>query len=208
MPHKADVAAAVDRLTPAAAALGVCNTLFWDGDDLVGDSTDGDGFVAYFQSDAGHEIKGRSVVVLGAGGAARSIVEALGRQAPASIHVVNRTMATAEAAAALAPMATVATIEAIESADIVINTTAVGMTGSAAASESLVPLALLRPDLVVADIVYQPRQTPLLVAAEQVGAQTVGGLGMLVRQAALAFEHWTGCQAPVAAMFAAVSGSE
>ncbi|MEZ5342301.1 MAG: shikimate dehydrogenase [Acidimicrobiales bacterium] len=205
MPHKAAVVGGVDRLTPAAATLGVCNTLYWDGDEIVGDSTDGDGFVQHFTLDEGHEFANRRVVIVGAGGAARSIIEAVGRQSPASIVVVNRTATAAWSAAELAPMATVGPIDAVGDADIVINTTSIGMADSSHAAASPVPAELLTDQLVVADIVYEPHDTPLLVAARAAGAATVGGLGMLVRQGAIGFEYWTGCAAPLPVMFAALA---
>ncbi len=202
MPHKAEVAAAVDRLTPAAAALGVCNTVFWDGDELVGDSTDGDGFVAALD-DEGHGVAAKNVVVLGAGGAARSIIEAIGRSEPASLTIVNRTASAAESAAALAPGTNVGTIEAVEGADVVINTTSIGMAGSSTEGTSPVPKGLLHAGQIVADIVYQPRITSLLRDAESVGAVGIGGIGMLVRQAGLAFQCWTGYEPPLSEMYEA-----
>jgi shikimate dehydrogenase len=86
MPHKHDVAAAVDRLDPAAAALHSVNTVSWDGDELVGSSTDGAGFVASL-AEAGVDVSGARVAVIGAGGAARSVIDALGRAGAASISV-------------------------------------------------------------------------------------------------------------------------
>lgn len=202
MPHKADVAAAVDRLTPSAAALGVCNTVFWDGVELVGDSTDGDGFIAALRDD-GHHVSGKHVVVLGAGGAARSIVEAIGRNQPASLMIVNRTRSSAESAVELAPGASVGSIDAVAGADIVINTTSIGMAGSPNEGMSPLPKGLLHAGQIVADIVYQPRMTALLDEAVSVSAVGIGGIGMLVRQAGLAFHRWTGQEPPIPIMYAA-----
>ncbi len=207
MPHKAEVATAVDRLTPAAAALGVCNTVFWDGAELVGDSTDGDGFIAALE-DEGHQVTNKNVVVLGAGGAARSIIEAIGRSAPASLTIVNRTPSAAESAATLAPGTRVGTIEAVEGADVVINTTSIGMAGSATEGTSPVPKELLKAGQIVADIVYQPLTTAFLRDARNAGAIDIGGVGMLVRQAGLAFQCWTGYEPPIQVMYEAIAAFE
>lgn len=202
MPHKADVAGAVDELTPAAAALGVCNCLHraGGGDRIVGHSTDGDGFVSAFRTRFGVDVAGRSFLVAGAGGAARSIVEALGRAGAGSITVANRTPSRAVEVAALAPGAATTTlddVDAVAAADVVVNTTAVGMDGGPAPGEIPVPVDGLHPGQRVVDIVYKPRTTPLLAAARERGAETDDGVAMLVGQAALAFELWTGVQAPI-----------
>jgi shikimate dehydrogenase len=198
MPHKHDVAAAVDRLEPAAAALWSANTVSV-GDDgaLVGASTDGDGFVAAL-ADADVDLVGRQVGVLGAGGAARSIVDALARGGAAEIVVVNRTVERAHDLLALAVgVARVGTHHEVAGCDIVVNTTPVGMGASGALP---IDTALLREGQVVADIVYHPRHTPLLAAAEGRGCRTVDGLGMLVHQAALQELRWIGELPDVLAM--------
>lgn len=202
MPHKRDVAGAVDELDPAAAALNSVNTVSRRADGaLIGHSTDGAGFVASLAA-AGHAVAGRRVCVLGAGGAARSIIDALARAGVDSIDVVNRTPANAEQAAALGgPNANVAGPEAVAGADIVINTTSVGMDSDALACDP----ALLRAGQVVADIVYRPLETPLLRAARAAGASTVDGLGMLVHQAALQQQIWLGWLPDIAAMTAAAA---
>jgi shikimate dehydrogenase len=212
MPHKADVAGAVDELTPAAEALGVCNCLYRadDGRRIVGHSTDGDGFVSAFRARFGRDPAGLSFLVAGAGGAARSIVEALGRAGAGSIAVANRTESKAAAVADLAPGAVTVPIgdaAAVAAADVVVNTTAVGMAGGPAPDGLPVPVEGLGPDHLVVDIVYQPRVTPLLAAARERGAQTDDGVAMLIGQAALAFQLWTGVEAPLEVMIDAVAAS-
>lgn len=198
MPHKDAVARAVDRCTPAAARLGAVNCVAWEGDELVGRSTDGDGLVAALRHDPGLEVAGRSVAVLGAGGAARSIVVALAEAGAAEVRVVNRTPERAEAVVALAPeVCRVAEAGEVTDCDLVVNATSVGM---GADGRSPLDASLLRPSQVVVDIVYHPLETPLLAEARAAGARGVDGLGMLVGQAGLAFEAWTGVEAPVAAM--------
>ncbi len=213
MPHKTDVATVVDELTPVAAALGVCNCLYRvDGTDrIAGHSTDGDGFVAAFRSRFGRDLAGLSFLIVGAGGAARSIIEAVGRAGADRIVVANRTIERAEQAACLASVATAAALgdlgpSDVGSVDVVVNTTAVGMAGGPAPDDIPVPVDGLRAGHLVVDIVYQPRITPLLAAAIAAGAETDGGVPMLIGQAALAFELWTGASAPIEAMTAAVDG--
>ena len=200
MPHKADVAAALDHHTPAVEALGVCNCVFRTDGGLVGDNTDGDGFVAAVESETTRRIAGSTVVVIGAGGAARSIIEALGRAGAASIGIVNRTVSAARSAAELADAASVVDLDAVPVADIVINTTSVGMLGGPVPDQSPVPAELLTDRQLVADIIYSPANTQLMIDASAAGATVMGGLPMLIHQAVAQFEHWTGVTAPLAAM--------
>ena len=205
MPHKRAAAAACDELTPTAAALGVANTIVRRGASLVGDATDGPGFVASLRA-AGQDPAGRTCLVLGAGGAAAAVAHALAGAGAAEVAVAARRPGAAEQVMALAGAAgAVATAADAVSADLIVNATSVGMRGTA--GEGALPLGLdggcLRPGQVVADLVYHPLRTPLLVAAEAAGAMPVDGLGMLVHQAALAFELWTGISAPLGVMAAA-----
>lgn len=206
MPLKEEVAAAVDERSPDAEALGAVNCVVpLDGRSgrLRGESTDGEGFVGSLL-EVGTDPAGARCLVLGAGGAARAVVLALARHGAAEVAVANRTPARAERAVALAgPVgALVAPGDvgaAVAAADLVVNATSVGMGG-----EGLpVPAEALRAGQVVADLVYQPVQTPLLAAAAAAGCRAVDGVGMLVHQAALAYRHWTGEEPPLAAMAAA-----
>jgi shikimate dehydrogenase len=189
MPHKEQVAGVVDDVDPAAHALRSVNTVVLREDGTTfGASTDGAGFVDSL-AEAGFAVAGTSVAVFGAGGAARAIIDALGRAGAADIAVVNRTAAAARSAADLAPTARVGTPADVASADLLVNATSVGM-----GDEDATPVGaeLLRPDLAVADIVYHPLETALLGAARRVGAVTIDGLGMLVHQAVHQQELWTG----------------
>ncbi len=205
MPHKAAVAAAVDQLTPVAKQLGVCNCVFRRDGRLVGHSTDGDGFVQSLAMDHGVSSQTKSVAVIGTGGAACSIIEAVGRQEPAEILILSRTPSRAAEAARLAPAARPGSIDEVASVDIVVNATPIGMAGGPRAEGLPVPGEVLASSQIVVDIVYQPLLTPLLEAAAEVGATAIDGLGMLVHQAALAFELWTGQTAPLDVMSRAVS---
>lgn len=200
MPHKEGVAAAVDALDPAAAALRSVNTVVPQADgSLKGFSTDGAGFVASLAA-AGVVVAGRTVCVLGAGAAARSVIDALAREGAARITVVNRTVSTADDAVHLAPgVGLVGAPHDVRDADIVVNATSVGM----GADDLPCDPALLRAGQVVADLVYHPRDTSLLRAARTAGAQPVDGLGMLVHQAALQQQLWHGLRPDVAVMAAA-----
>ena len=198
MPHKADVAAAVDELDPAAAALRSVNTVVLRSDgSTFGASTDGGGFVDSIAA-AGFAVAGRRVVVLGAGAAARSIVVALGAAGAADVAIVNRSPASAEECAAL--HGRLGTVDDVAGADLLVNTTPVGMGGS---GELPLPAALLRAELTVADIVYHPLETPLLVAARAAGAPAIDGLGMLVHQAVRQQALWTGARPDPAVLRAA-----
>ncbi len=200
MPHKQDVADQVDELDPAAAALHSVNTVVRTSDGLLkGYSTDGVGFVASLM-EAGVSITGRSVVVIGAGAAARAVIDALARGGAASVTVVNRSLARAQQAAALAGViGRVGELTDVTTGDIVVNATSVGM----AADQLPFDPALLRAGQVVADLVYHPLETALLAAARAMGATPVDGLGMLVHQAALQQQLWLGVLADTGVMRAA-----
>ena len=213
MPHKADAAAACDLLTPDAAALRSVNCVVPGPDGrLLGDSTDGEGFVRAMR-DSGHDPAGARVLVLGAGGAARAVVLALCR-AGAAVTVAARRSEAAEEAARLAgpaglaaPVATVAWAEragALAHADVLVQATPLGM-----GDDPGLPVdpAAIRSHHVVCDLVYHPLDTPVLGEARRRGAATVDGLGMLVHQAALAFERWTGVEAPLRAMWGAAEAA-
>jgi shikimate dehydrogenase len=202
-PHKEDVADAVDELAPAAAALHSVNTVVrGHSGQLVGHSTDGDGFVAALRAE-GVEIDGIRVAMIGAGGAARSLVDALGRAGVADISIINRSEDRAEAAAGLASEARVGTAADVTAADLVVNATSIGM----GTDELPLDPALLRSGQVVADLVYHPLETALLRAAVACGARPIDGLGMLVHQAVLQQELWTGTR-PDAAVMRAAAESE
>lgn len=206
MPHKTEVAGLVDRLTLRAEQLGAVNTVAWEGADLVGHNTDGAGFLDSLRLDHGVDPAGRHCAVLGAGGAARAIVLALAEAGASGVILVNRSRDRAEAAAALAPgLARVGVAEDVAGAGLVVNATSVGMGASAGALP--VDPALLQPGQVVVDIVYHPPVTALLREARARGATTVGGLGMLVHQAAHAFRLWTGEDPPLEAMSAAAAAA-
>lgn len=224
MPHKSAVAALLDRASPTVEALGAANTVVRRGPELVGESTDGPGFLdaLRFELSPPFEPAGARCLVVGAGGAARAVVLALAGAGAAAVVVANRSPGRARAAAALAgPLGRVGGVEEADGADLVVNATPLGMDlGPGPASDLLpdplsgapdslpVPAERLGPGQLVVDLVYNPRVTPLLVAARRRGARTVDGMGMLVHQAAHAFTLWTGVPAPLTAMRQAVAGQD
>ncbi|MEY2472120.1 MAG: shikimate dehydrogenase [Actinomycetota bacterium] len=202
MPHKATVIEALDRLSPTAEKLGAVNAIVREGTEFVGHSTDGAGLIDALTYDEGFDVAGKKCVVLGAGGAARAAILAIGEAGAEDIVVVNRTPLNAERAAALGGSAARVGSEAdVYGADLVVNATPVGMVGHS--ERSAVEPALFHSEQLVVDLVYAPPITPTIHAARDAGAHAVGGLGMLVHQAAHAFTLWTGHPAPLPAMSAA-----
>jgi shikimate dehydrogenase len=205
MPHKADAAWACDELTADASALGAVNVVtVLDDRRIAGSSTDGEGFLRSVR-DEGFDPAGTDVLVAGAGGAARAIVLALGG-AGARVTVAARRRDAADSAAGLVPGSHGATLADVDPGvfALVVNATPLGMQGE----PGPVPVERLNPGQLVVDTVYHPMETPFLAAARARGIHAANGLGMLVHQAALAFERWTGCDAPVAAMRAAATQAD
>jgi len=239
VPHKPALARLMDELTPAAAAIGSVNTVVIRPDgSLLGDSTDGYGFltdlrahgvriggtasrqvgeavdrqVAEAEGRPAEEVVCRRALVIGAGGAARAVVFALA-EAGATVAIANRTVASAEelcrmvtaalpAAGVSAHPFPAALARLAADADLIVNTTSLGLHGDA---DPLPwdPAVPFRRDQVVYDLIYNVR-TPFLRMAEAAGARAIGGLGMLVHQGARSFELWTGQPAPVEVMYAAL----
>lgn len=199
IPHKQTAFAAMDVLSDSARALGAVNTISMKQGRFIGDNTDGEGFLASLDAAApGHDWRQRPVLVLGAGGAARAIIAALGRAGVPDIRLTNRTRDKADALAGLADNLTIGDWqkrEALAAAcGLLVNTTSLGMQGQPPLDMALSGLAR---GALVSDIVYTPLQTLLLAAAEQQGFIAVDGLGMLMQQAALSFEIWTGIRPEV-----------
>jgi shikimate dehydrogenase len=210
IPHKVSVIKYLDELSPDAEAVGSVNTVVNRSGRLVGYNTDYLGVVNTFKN-LGIKLEGTSATVLGAGGASRAVVYALILGGVERVFIVNRTLEKAVSLAgefsikfpntSLIPMSLTQENlrEAIQKSHIVINTTSVGMYPRT--EESLVPSDLLRSDLVVMDVVYNPLETKLLRDAKAVGAKVVDGVNMLVYQAVASFKLWTGIDPPVDMMF-------
>ena len=209
LPHKAAVAGALDRLTPVARRLVAVNTVIRDGDDLVGDSTDGAGLVDALRDDEGWVPEGRRCLVLGTGGAARAVSLALAGAGAAEVAVVGRRPEAAASTVELCGgVGRPASVDEVDRFDLVVNATPVGMRRPTlgGGGDSL-PFDLdakrLGPGQVVVDLVYRPPVTPLVTAARARGAVAVNGLGMLIHQAGRQLRAWTGMAAPLDAMSAA-----
>lgn len=198
-PHKEAAADACDELTEDAAALRSVNTVVARSDgSLLGASTDGEGFVQAL-GEEGVEYAGRDVLIVGAGGAARAVTLALARSG-ARIVVAARLPERAKAAASLAPGGVAVTMEDVPAVlgevSLVVHATPVGMAGEPPPFDT----GPLGAEHVVVDLIYRPADTALLVAARAAGARGLGGLGMLVHQAARSFTAWTGLEAPLDVM--------
>lgn len=197
MPHKTAIVEHLDGLSDTAAALEAVNCVAWHGDRLIGHSTDGDGLVDTLRVDEGVEPRGRRCIVIGAGGAARAAVAALAAAGASEVIVLNRTANRGERAARLAgERGRTGTPGDLADADLIVNATPVGMVGSPPGATPVDP-NLLAAGQVLFDMIYQPTVTPLVAAARTAGLHAVGGIGMLVHQAARAFTLWTGQDAPV-----------
>ncbi len=208
MPHKQGIMSACDEVTAGAALLQAVNCVFWRDDKIVGDNTDGHGFVRGLQADLGVSTAGLKCVLIGAGGAAGAVAHSLAAHGAARVAVLNRTVERAQAVARLAgTVGTVGSHADLADADLVINATPLGMGSTDLADAVPVDVELLNSNAIVSDLIYHPIETRLLAQARDRGLRAQNGLPMLVHQAVTQFEHWTGAAAPVAAMTAAATAA-
>lgn len=195
VPHKEAVMALVDEVSDAGRAVGAVNTLWREDDRIIADNSDVPGFLAHLDASVpGWQGKVDTALVLGAGGAARGICYGLKMRGVARILVVNRSPErAAELVAALGrPLETADWArrgDLVGEADLIVNTTALGMHAKPPLD---IDLTALRPGTIVDDIVYVPLKTALLAEAEQRGGVPVDGLGMLLHQAVPGFARWFG----------------
>ena len=216
VPYKEAVLEGVDQLTPVAKAVGAVNTVFRKGAKLVGTNTDVYGFVNAIKKDAKWKLRGKSAVILGAGGSARAILYGLIDENVARVTVFNRTAQksaklvddfskiankkkTVLLAAGLADEDRL--LKDLNESDIVVHCTSLGLN---AADKPILNVniykKLNRKKRLFFDLIYRPAETPFLSFARKCGFQTMNGLGMLLYQGASAFEFWTGKKAPVKVM--------
>jgi len=217
LPHKTAVMPLLDHVEPDALAIGAINTVYRDGDALVGMNTDAPG-LSRSLLESGVSLSGASVTVLGAGGAARASVVGIARAGAALIHVAARRQDTAtELVEQLQGAVGGTSLRAISllsdplagcfaSTDLLVQATSATLDDAPAAQElvSVLPLSSLPKHATVVDLVYRPLQTRVLIAAKHEGLRTLDGLGMLLHQGAIAFERWTGRAAPIDVMRAAL----
>ena len=212
-PHKGAVIPFLDEMDDWATAAGAVNTIVSREGRLTGHNTDGVGFLRALRDEAGFSPEGRRALVLGAGGSARAVVLALSRSNVAGLTIANRTLSKAETLTELAQQNGVSAsamgldqdslTTVAKEADLIVNCTSIGMVRGP--DENGAPLLRdqIPPSALVNDLVYNPKETPLLREAEAAGAKTLGGIYMLVYQGASAFEMWTGKPAPVSVMLEA-----
>jgi shikimate dehydrogenase len=213
VPHKEAILPRLDGVTPEAEALGAVNTVLPRDGKLVGDNTDGTGFLAALREDLGCEAADLTAVVLGAGGAARAVAMSLAQAGAQRIVLANRGVDRARHlamwVAARSPACEVTAqalhpgwqVSQVPEIRLVVNTTSVGLHAS---DPLLFDYASLSAQTMVCDLIYNPPETALLRWARSRGCRVANGIGMLVHQGALAFERWTGKPAPVHAMREAV----
>lgn len=205
IPHKVSVIPLLDELTPSAELIGAVNCISRQGHKLIGDNTDGQGFLDSLRSV--FDPAGKKSVILGAGGAARAIAVELARAGAGQLMVVNRDAERGEALVALLRDRLQANAQYVpwkgnyqvpEGTDLLVQATSIGLNDPAA------PVPLSRDSLVggmiVADVIFNPARTKLLRDAESRGCTTLDGLGMLVNQAAANFRTWTEVDPDLAVM--------
>lgn len=194
LPHKEAAFALVERRDGDADAIGAVNTLWFEGDTLVGGNTDAIGFSANLDQNAPEWRRAGRAVVVGAGGASRAVVHALASAGLDEIWVANRTVGRAEDLAArfggqVQACGLDALPDLLASAGLLVNTSSGGLKGEEGVE---IDVSRLPRQAIVTDIVYVPLTTPLLAKAQACGLRIVDGLGMLLHQAAPGFERWFG----------------
>jgi shikimate dehydrogenase len=210
IPFKLEAFALARERSTRAASAGACNTLAWRGDHWYGDNTDGAGLLRDLIHNVGATIAAHDVLVLGAGGAARGILQPLLCEAPRRVVIANRTSSRAAeltaAFAGMGPLSAIApTALAGQRFDVVINATSIGL--GSEVPRDLWPSGLFAPGALAYDLVYADSTTPFVAwATEQGAAKTADGLGMLIEQAAESFALWRGVRPQTAPVFALMRG--
>lgn len=214
VPHKEAVIKYLDELSKEAKLIGAVNTIENKGGKLIGHNTDGRGFIKSLWDDAKTRVKGKSVLLLGAGGAGKGVAVSCALEGASEIAIANRTVKRADELVgylkrnfkrtkfSAIPLDGHEIAKGIAGADILINATSIGLKW-----KGLLPISQkdLHRDLVIYDLIYNPQITPLLKIAGRAGVKkAVNGLGMLIYQGALAFQIWTGKNPPVDVMKKAV----
>ena len=210
IPHKETIMTHLDEISTDAMLVGAVNTISNVEGRLVGFNTDVGGLLRALKDDLDFTPEGKKVFLVGAGGAARAVIVGLGRNYVSEIIIANRTLSKAEDLAKefgdQFPKAQIKPVmlsdelrikEYLPGSDIIINASSAGMKGE---NPLELPLYILPKNAVVYDLVYQPKETPLLKEAKKAGIKAVSGHSMLLFQGAEAFELWTGLVAPVKTM--------
>ena len=208
IPHKVAVMSHLDEIAPDAAVIGAVNTVRREGDRLIGENTDGKGFLRGVRVDAGLDPKGKRAVVLGAGGAARAIVTELALAGVSDLLILNRSVERGEAMAADLAAKTkgpirferwAGTYRVPGDVDLLVNATSIGLYPD---SDAVPPVELgdAGAAMLVSDVVFNPPETRLLAMARRRGLPALDGLSMLVYQGVIGFQLWTGQNPPEAVM--------
>ena len=210
VPHKESVMPFLDEIDEWAAEAGAVNTIVNRSGQLAGYNTDGYGFLRALRESGEFEPAGKTAMILGAGGSARGVVQALLRANIGSLVIANRTLARAQTLADLAeargvpaqamPLPSSEVAETAGAAELIVNCTSLGMRHGPDEDASPLSAGDIPATALVYDLVYNPILTPLLRAADQAGAKTLGGISMLVYQGAASFEIWMERPAPVGVM--------
>lgn len=231
IPYKLEVMKYLDEIDKTAEIIGAVNTIKITEGKMKGFNTDGEGFVRGLEADKGVNVAESTFVVVGAGGVSRAIMTVLASRKAAAddagrepgipacekkIYLANRTMKRAEELCdklnklvcdCCVPVPLDETLaQYIDKADVLVNATNVGMPPQ----QDMTPVdtAMLHSGMLVADVIYNPRKTKLLEAAESMGCDIVNGQSLLLHQGKMAFNIWTGLEAPGDDMFKAVFGDE
>jgi shikimate dehydrogenase len=208
IPHKVAVMQYLDAVSPDAGIIGAVNTVRREGDRLIGENTDGKGFLRGVRNDAGMDPRGKRIVMLGAGGAARAIATELALAGAAEILIVNRSASRAEPMVRDLRSQVKCPVRFEEwrgiwrvprETELLVNATSIGLYPDVDAMPP-VDLSGVSPDLLVADAVFNPPETRLLAAARKQGLPVLDGLSMLVYQGVIGFQMWTGQDPPEAVM--------
>lgn len=209
VPHKETIVPFLDDITEEALLSGAVNTILNRDGFLIGYNTDGEGYIQSLKNDTGFDPKGKTILILGAGGAAKGILASLAMRSPVRVIISNRTRSRASRLVkefqGKFPDVELKSIDlkidtlkrCLQDTHLLINATTMGMEGKETVK---LPLASLPKDGIVSDIVYKPLDTPMIKQAESLGIKTHKGLGMLLEQGALGFKIWTGVEAPVEVM--------
>ena len=211
MPNKNKIVELLDELSPAARLIGAVNTVVNDDGHLIGYNTDGVGYMQAVK-DAGYDITGKTITIMGAGGAATAICAQAALDGVEKIHIFaretsrfwDRTQKLAENINSTLPCRavlhenkdTAALAQAISESALLLNATSVGMAPNTEGT-IIEDTSLYHPDLIVSDVIYNPRETRFLKEAREAGCRTFNGMYMLLYQGAEAFRLWTGKEMPV-----------
>ncbi|MCD8511101.1 MAG: shikimate dehydrogenase [Bacillus sp. (in: Bacteria)] len=206
IPHKVNVIPFLDEIDELAKEIGAVNTIVNYNGILKGYNTDGEGFLHSLLGFISGNLKEMSVLIIGAGGAAKAVALTMAKHGLKHITIANRTLSKGEELAAscgnYAPSSSVSILDGekmINQFDIIINTTSIGMI-----NKDEIPISLDRlrnnGNVFICDLIYTPMETRFLQEGQKRGAKVMNGLGMFINQGAIAFEHWTGQKAPVPIM--------